>query len=209
MRRATPPPMRASTSRSLSGAGLCTAITMAAEAPPWMRPMMLETNALVSSMATPIVRATSSGFVPRKKTPAKPTTMPTVTPTSIPIARWPRSPTFTASAATAAIGAKVGCEWPSTVWARNQATPAAPAPCAIGHVSPHARATPATRWSQTPRKRLFTFATSSAYAMPVGAAKRRPRRCRTPCAHGWSARARIWRLISGRPMARFAEGWEI
>lgn len=137
--------MKASSKRSPPGAVLCTAMTMVAEAPAWIRPMMLETSVLVSSMATAITTATSSRLVPRKEMAARPITIPTVTPTSIPTVRLPRSPTLTASAATAAIGAKTGCEWPSTVCARNQAMPAAPAPWIISHASPHARETPAAR----------------------------------------------------------------
>ena len=63
--------------------------------------------------------------------------MPRVTPIIIWMARCARSTLLIDSDTAAAIGAKNGCGWPSTSWARYQDRPAATEVCmSVNHTAP-------------------------------------------------------------------------
>ncbi|CNH31644.1 Uncharacterised protein [Mycobacterium tuberculosis] len=88
------------------------------------------TTATESAISTTMPMAAAP--VPISASTTVPMPMPSVTPIIIWTARWARSTLLIDRHTAEAIGAKNGCGWASTSWARYQARPDATEVCASG-----------------------------------------------------------------------------
>ena len=102
---------------------------IAACTPDWMIISCPAPSRVAIDMASAITTTSCQTPLPKIRTNRSPTPTPTATPMATSTARRIRCPKLTPRVTIAATGAKNGSLWPSTSWARNQASPAVIAIC--------------------------------------------------------------------------------